>query len=116
MEASDESGQIPETRQPGTGREDRAQLIDLPSDPVVVLLAILVGLAVFDGIEFVFSFALMPLRQAAFVGVMGTVVAIAQTKAASSRAMATMTMLVGRPLACRRRYRWHNRTCAFQAL
>jgi predicted PurR-regulated permease PerM len=46
MEASDESGQIPETRQPGTGREDRAQLIDLPSDPVVVLLAILVGLAV----------------------------------------------------------------------
>ena len=59
---------------------------------------------------------LAPLHQVAFVGGMGIVVAIAQTKAASSRAMATMTMLVGRPLACMRRYRWHSRTCAFQAV
>jgi len=43
-------------------------------------------------------------------------VAIAQTKAASSRAIATQTTLVGFPARARRRYLAQSRTCAFQAM
>ena len=42
--------------------------------------------------------------------------AIAQVKPTSSRAIAVVTTTFGLPIAARRRYRAHNRACAFQAM
>ena len=42
--------------------------------------------------------------------------AIAQMKPTISRAIAVVTTTFGLPVAARRRYRAHNRTCAFQAM
>lgn len=42
--------------------------------------------------------------------------AIAQMKPTISRAIAVVTTTFGLPIAARRRYRAHNRTCAFQAM
>src|SRR4029078_5714269 len=42
--------------------------------------------------------------------------AIAQMKPTISRAIAVVTTTFGLPIATRRRYRAHNRTCAFQAM
>jgi hypothetical protein len=47
---------------------------------------------------------------------MASFVAIAQTKARSSRAMATQTTLAGLPARTSRRYLEQSRACAFQAI
>ena len=52
---------------------------------------------------FSFQYPVAALSQITFVEGMRTLVAMAHTKAASSRAIATVTMLIGRPLACIRR-------------
>src|SRR5438445_11564011 len=49
-------------------------------------------------------------------GASGTMRAIAQAKAAISRAMATTTSLACLPRAINCRYRVHRRTCAFQLI
>lgn len=54
-------------------------------------------------VVFSFQYPVAALSQIAFVDGMRTVVAMAHTKAASSRAIATVTMLIERPLACMRR-------------
>ena len=49
-------------------------------------------------------------------GATGTRRAMAQAKAAISRAMATPTWFTCLPRAVNCRYRWHSRTCAFQLI
>ena len=61
-------------------------------------------------------FSLVQFRQPGQMGSGCAMRAIAQMKPTISRAIAVVTTTFGLPIAERRRYRAHNRTCAFQAM